>query len=370
MKPLRHVYIGAGAGIFKNRHKKVFDLPTLEVVGVSDIVPERAEQQGKELGVPWYVDHKQMLAELKPDVAVVTTPHPFHGPIGIDCLNAGAHVLLEKPLAVRISEADAMLEAAKRNNKLICVNYQQRFRSDSRTMKRIIDEGILGRIQHVDMIVPWPRTKQYFTDKPWSGQWLGEGGGVLINQGPHNFDHVIYLMGLPSRLFAWNRNLVHGIETEDTVHAMVEWASGALGSIHLSTAEAGRDERVEIVGSKGTMQVVKDGKFSVRILEEDFRDYALRPGVTTKAPTYTELQVNLEPGKGEHREVYENFHSAILNGTPLLNNGEQGHMGVELSNAMIYSNFRKTEVRFPLDRAAFDELFDELIAGKHPDKAL
>lgn len=369
-KKLRHVYIGAGAGIFKGRHKKVLDLPTLEVVGVSDIDPARAKAVGEDLGVPYWVDHNEMLAALKPDVAVITTPHPFHGPIAIDCLNAGAHVLTEKPMAVRISEADAMIEAAKANNKLICVNFQQRFRSDSRTMKRIMDEGVLGKIQHVDMIVPWPRTKAYFTNKPWSGKWLGEGGGVLINQGPHNLDHLIYLMGLPSRLFSWNRNLVHGIETEDTVQAMLEWDNGALGTVHLSTAEAGRDERLEIVGTKGTLQVIKDGPFRLNVMDEDFRDYVLNPNITTKSPAITEVKVNLEAGQGEHREVYENFHSAILNGTPLLNDGEQGRMCVELSNAMIYSNFRKTEVRFPLDRTAFDELFDELIAGKHPDKAL
>jgi predicted dehydrogenase len=370
-KKLRHVYIGAGAGIFKGRHKKVLDLPTLEVVGVSDIDPDRAKAVGEELGVPYWVDHKDMLAELKPDVAVITTPHPFHASIAIDCLNAGAHVLTEKPMAVRISEADAMIEAAKANDRLICVNFQQRFRSDSKTMKRIMDEGVLGKIQHFDMIVPWPRTKAYFTNKPWSGQWLGEGGGVLINQGPHNLDHVIYLMGgLPKRLFAWNRNQVHGIETEDTVQAMVEWDNGALGTIHLSTAEAGRDERVEIVGTKGTLQVVKDGTFSLRVMDKDFRDYVLDPNITTKSPEVKEVKVNLDDGDGSHREVYEDFHSAILNGTPLLNNAEQGRMCVELSNAMIYSNFRKTEVRFPLDRAAFDELFDELIAGKHPDKAL
>jgi predicted dehydrogenase len=368
MKPLRHVYIGAGAGIFKNRHKKVFGMPTLEVVGVSDANAEQARGQGEDIGVPWYTDHRQMLADLKPDVAVITTPHWFHAPIGIDCVNAGAHVLLEKPLAVRISEADALLEAAERNGKLICVNYQQRFRSDSRTMKRLMDEGVLGKIQHVDMIVPWPRGRAYFTNKPWSGSWKGEGGGVLINQGPHNLDHLLYLMGQPRRVVAWNRNLVHTIETEDTVQAMVEWEGGATGTIHISTAVAGREERLEIVGTKGTMKVVKDGPFELTVLEEDFRDYVLRPDFTTKAPATRQVEVKPDAGDGSHAEVYENFHSAILNGTPLLIDGEQGRMGVELANAMIYSSYRKTEVQLPLDRAAFDLLFEELLAGKHPHK--
>jgi len=202
MKRLRHVYIGVGAGIFKGRHKEVLDLPTLEVVGVSDIDADAARERGESLGVPHWVDHREMLEALKPDVAVITTPHWFHAPIAIDCLNAGAHVLTEKPLAVKVSEADAVIEAAERNNKLVGITFQQRYRSDSKTAKRIIEEGILGRIQHVDMIVPWPRTKFYFTNKPWSGSWSGEGGGVLINQAPHNLDHLVYLMGLPKRLFA------------------------------------------------------------------------------------------------------------------------------------------------------------------------
>ena len=236
--PLRTVFLGAGAGVF-NMHRAVATESGLcTIVAVQDIAPAAGQARADELDCPFYVDHKAMLAQEKPDLAVIITPHPYHAPLAIDALNAGAHVLVEKPISVHAGEADAMIEAAAQNDRLLAVNFQQRFRPEIQAAKELIAGGALGELQYVNMVVVWPRTRQYFANAGWRGTWKGEGGGVLLNQAPHNLDLLVHLMGMPARVAAWTRTRIHPIETEDTVQAMFEWQNGAIGSLHVSTAES------------------------------------------------------------------------------------------------------------------------------------
>ena len=174
-------------------------LEDVEVVGGSDVTPEPGQDRAEEWGCPFYPDHRQMLAETKPDVTVIITPHPFHAPIAIDALNAGSHVLVEKPIAIQVKDADAMIAAARANKRVLAVNYQYRQLPHVRAMKRLIDGGQLGRIQRVTGVFPWMRTAAYYRRGGWRGTWKGEGGGVLMNQAPHDLDLVCHLVGLPQR---------------------------------------------------------------------------------------------------------------------------------------------------------------------------
>ena len=183
---LRHAVVGIGAGIFRS-HSLGLGLEEVEVVGGSDVAPEPGQDRAEEWGCPFYPNHRQMLAETKPDVTVIITPHPFHAPIAIDALNAGSHVLVEKPIAIQVKDADAMIAAARANNRVLAVNYQYRQLPHVRAMKRLIDGGQLGRIQRVTGVFPWMRTAAYYRRGGWRGTWKGEGGGVLMNQAPHNF---------------------------------------------------------------------------------------------------------------------------------------------------------------------------------------
>lgn len=359
MKTLRYVIVGIGAGVFY-QHEPARDLGIFELVGAMDVT-ENGRRRAGELGVPFHDDLELLLSETRPDAAVILAPHPLHAKVTIQLLDAGVHVLVEKPIAVRTSEADAMIEAARRNGRKLAVNFQHRARGEMRTLARLVEEGQLGRIQAVHMVAAWPRTKFYYNTGAWRGTWRGEGGGVLMNQAPHNLDLWCFMFGLPKRVFAWTRNLMHDIEPEDTVHAICEWQDGALGSLHISTAEAGRAETLEVVGTKGSV-VVSDRKLTFRSLKEDFAVTAQTSAEAIPVITAEPSETALLPGDGHHLDVYRNFHDAVVNGAPLLASGEQARDSLELANAMVLSSYENRPVELPLDRDRYDALLDKLIA--------
>lgn len=361
-KRLRHVIIGVGASVL-NMHRPALALEAVELVGVSDVNRELGAARAAELGCPFFEDHETMLRETRPEVAVVLTPHPFHAAITIACLEAGCHVLVEKPMAVHVAEADAMIAAAGRAGRLLAVNLQHRHRAEVRTLKRLIREGWLGRVQHIDFVAAWPRMARYYGLVAWRGTWDGEGAGVLLNQAPHNLDLISHLMGLPERVVAWTRTTLHDIETEDTAQAMLEWPDGALGSFHISTAEAGRPERLEIVGTAGHVQLVGQELRAFR-LEQDLRTFMQEAEHPFASPTSQPAEVEPETGSGDHTAVYQNLHDAILKGVPLAADGAAGRMSLELANAMIFSSFTQREVELPLDRERYAALLADLRAKR------
>ena len=363
LTPVRHAIVGVGAGIM-HRHREALKLEEFELVGGSDISTERGKPNADAFGVPFYTDHRVMLRELKPEVVVVTAPHPYHASIAIDAMEAGSHVLVEKPVAVRVSEADAMVETSKRTGKLCAINFQQRCRSDMRTLAKLLAENRLGQVQALEMMTAWPRTKAYYDSGDWRGTWAGEGGGVLMNQAPHQLDLVCHLLGLPESVFAYTTRTLHDIETEDTVHAVCRWANGMTGFIHITTAEAGRPERLEISGTAGSVQIL-EGKLSVRTFAPDFRETIAHSAERIPKIATEELAVTPEPGQGSHNEIYLNLYDALRNGAPLVATVESGRMALELANAMILSGHTGKEVSLPVDRAAYDKLFAELVKSSH-----
>jgi predicted dehydrogenase len=358
--PLRHVVIGVGAGIF-NSHRVAYELHTAELVGVADVNPSAAQDQGEAFNVPYYTDHKAMLADLKPDVAVVVTPHPFHASLAIDCLAAGCHVLVEKPVAIQVAEADAMIEAAQKADRLLAVNFQRRLQPDVQAIHRLIQAGDLGEIQHVSMTATWLRTAAYYKFAGWRGTWKGEGGGLLMNQSPHDLDMLCYLVGMPDRVFAWTRTQMHAIETEDTALAMLSWPNGAMGTFHASTAEAGLPQRFEILGTGGVVRL-NGNQLTFERFETELREYVATSTEHYRAPALKAEPIELGDGKGNHQAIYENFHAAILHGEPLAADGLSARQGLELANAMIYSSHTDTEVTLPLDRDKYAALLADLQA--------
>ncbi len=266
---LRYAIIGAGAGVF-NMHRAALQLPEIDLVALSDINPTIGQQRAVELDCAFYSDHHQLLTEIQPDVAVIMAPHPLHARLAIDSLEAGCHVLVEKPMAIQVAEADAMIETAQQQQRLLGVVYQQRFRPEIRQAHDMLHAGRLGHIQHIAMSAVWTRTASYYKSAGWRGTWIGEGGGVLMNQAPHQLDLLCHLVGLPTRVFGWTRTSLHAIETEDTVQATLEWPDGALGSLHISTAEADQAEYMKIVGTQGQLEL-RNGHLTCQLLETDLR---------------------------------------------------------------------------------------------------
>ncbi|HRW05250.1 MAG TPA: Gfo/Idh/MocA family oxidoreductase [Caldilineaceae bacterium] len=360
--PLRHAIVGIGAGIVSAHMPAYRDLDNVVIVGGADVSATAGQARADELDCPFFLDHRQMLAETKPDVTVVLTPHPFHAAIAIDALNAGSHVLVEKPMAVQVRDADAMIAAADKNNRLLAVNFQQRFRPEVEAARHLIQSGQLGEIQRVTQVEPWLRTVAYYKSAGWRGTWKGEGGGVLMNQAPHSLDLLCHLAGMPKRVVAWNRTVRHSIEVEDSSMAMLEWENGALGSIFFSTAEAG-ERRMEIVGTGGILNISEGGKITFQRYEPNLVEHILHSPERFAAPQIVAEEVPVGDGLGKHIEVYTDFHRAITEGTPLRADGREGLMSLELANAIIYSSYRGCEVELPLDREGYSTLLAELQAG-------
>lgn len=367
MPPLRHVVIGAGAGIFAT-HLRGLELETAELVAVSDIDEEKGRTRAAELGCEFYRDHGTMLAETQPDVAVILTPHPFHASIAVDCLGAGCHVLVEKPMAIQVAEADAMIAAAARAQHLLAVNFQQRLRPEVRAAKRLIQGGELGDIQHVQMVDSWTRTAIYYRQAVWRGTWNGEGGGLLLNQAPHDLDLLCHLAGMPSRLTAWMRTQMHQIETEDTAHAMLEWPNGAWGTLHASTAEAGQPQRLEIVGTNGYLCLSPQG-LTFRRFESDIHEFIRSSPHPFASPYTQEVEVELPEGAGDHAAIYRNLHAAIMYGEDLIADGAEGRMSLELANAITYASSMRSEVQLPLNREEYAALLADYQTGRRTIRA-
>ncbi|RLT42676.1 MAG: gfo/Idh/MocA family oxidoreductase [Chloroflexi bacterium] len=357
--PLRHAVIGVGAGIF-SLHRAGLTLEGVQVVGVSDVVPTPGQERADELDCPFYTDHRKMLAETKPDVTVIITPHPFHAALAIDALNAGSHVLVEKPMAVQVAEADAMIAAAEANHRLLAVNFQHRFRADAQAVKRLISGGGLGKIQRVTGVQPWLRTAAYFRQADWRGTWKGEGGGVLMNQAPHDLDLLCYLVGLPSRLFALTRTRFHAIETEDTVTALLEWPDGGQGSLYFSTTDYG-PRTLEIAGTGGVIKLSEGAPVLERFTPDLLAHIAENPGPFARPQSEVgELPLE-DAGDQGHLAVYKDMHRAIRAGGVPLTDGRSSRQSLELANAIIYSGQTGQPVALPLERAAYAGMLAGLI---------
>ena len=324
------------------------------MVGVHDVDHERACLVAEELGCPAYEDVATLL-RAGADVAVILTPHPFHADQTVECLRAGHHVLVEKPIADEVAAADRMVAEAERAGLLLAVALQHRSRREVVEARRLIADGALGELQHLSLLATWPRPAAYFALAPWRGTWRGEGGGILINQGQHDLDLLCHLAGgPPARVVGWTRARLHAIEVEDTGDALAEWPDGAAGSIHISTAEANEDQRIEVVGTGGRLRV-RRGRLEVYRNAVDFREYAATAANAYEPPA-VEAMPPLEGGDGGHVAVYRNLVAAMAGTEPLLAPGREGAWPLELANAIVLSAATNAEVRLPLDRAAYSDL--------------
>jgi predicted dehydrogenase len=357
---LRHAIIGVGAGIL-NAHRPALALPAVDLVSVSDINTTIGQQRADELQCAFYKDYRQMLAEMRPEVVVILTPPFLHASMTCESLLAGCHVLVEKPLAIQVAEADEMIETACRCRRLLGVVFQQRWRPEIVAARRLLQEGFLGNVQRVELTAVWTRPAAYYHMAPWRATWRGEGGGIVTNQSSHHLDLLCHLLGSPGRVFAWTRNLLHQIETEDTVQAMLEWPGGALGTVHISTAQADDPERLRIIGTRGTLEIGR-GRLQACRLDLDMREYVRTCTQPYAQPGRHSSAVPLEQGKGDHVAVYRSFHDALLHAGSDYIDGAQGCRELELANALLYSSCRHCEVELPLNRQEYALLLKDLRA--------
>ncbi|MBD3240949.1 MAG: gfo/Idh/MocA family oxidoreductase, partial [Chitinivibrionales bacterium] len=199
---------------------------------------ERAGQYARKYGVKPYTDVGEMVTDARIDAVIVCTPHPFHAGPTIAAADAGAHVLVEKPLASSLEDCDAMLAAAKRNKVALGTVCQRRFYAPCQRIRKALDDGKLGRPVFGTVTMYGWRDKAYYESDDWRGTWRAEGGGVLVNQAPHQLDLLQWYMGPIEELFGYWDNLNHPyIEVEDTAVAVIRFKNGGLGNIVVSNSQ-------------------------------------------------------------------------------------------------------------------------------------
>ena len=361
--PLRIAIIGSAASIVPLHLNAISRLQNAIIVGMADVVAERGAPRAEETGCPFFTDHRTMLAETNPNLAVICTPHPFHAPIAIDCFAAGANVLVEKPIAVEVAEADAMIAAAEQAGRVLAVSFQQRFLPAVMRAHEIIQSGELGEIIRVLCVEPWYRTAAYYRSAGWRASWRGEGGGVLMNQAPHTLDLLCHLAGMPTRVWGQTRTVAHAIECEDSAQAMLEYANGALGYIHINTVEAGMKRQLQIVGDRASLDVTSQS-LTMRRFSPSLSEFQQTSPELFAQPNVQAETIDLPDTSEGHVAVYRDLQHAIATGAQPMTNGTEGRMSLELANAIMYSSYIERAVTLPLDREAYSAFLAERRAAE------
>ncbi len=359
MKKVKFAVIGLGG--MGNTHIEILkSLPNVELMALCDVKKDVVEEKARELKILAYTDYKKLLKEKIVDAITIATPHYFHPPIAIKAMEIGIHVLCEKPVAVSVSEADKMAKKAEETNIKYAVMYQRRTEAVYQKAKEMIDCGLLGEIYRTCIIATGYRTQAYYNSGLWRGTWKGEGGGVLINQAPHDLDMFIWLCGMPKSITAITKVQKHNIEVEDFAHALIEYKNGALGYLAVSTVEVPGTHSYEICGEKGKM-IISGKKIKFAKVEPPVIEHCKTSTEAWDSPKIEWEDVPVEQKVEGHKVIMENFIASILNGEKLIAPGQEGIYSVELINAIILSSKKGKKVDLPLDRNEYDKLLKKLI---------
>ncbi|MBQ0928263.1 Gfo/Idh/MocA family protein [Saccharopolyspora endophytica] len=338
-------------------------VPNVEIGAIADVQAARREAAA-EHGVPVHEDHESLLAGGEVDAVVTTVPHYLHPQIGIDALRAGVHALVEKPAGVYTKQVEELNECAARHPELtFAIMFNQRNNPLYQRIKQIVDDGEIGAIRRTNWIITtWWRPQGYYEQSAWRATWGGEGGGVLVNQAPHQLDLWQWICGVPKSVYA---KVAYGfrrdIAVEDEVTAVVDYGGGATGTFVTAVHDLAGTDRLEILGDRGKIVVDGSKTATVTRLVDDERALSDRMGMDDVRklfkgevdPTtyYSQEVIEFESAWGaQHSGVLENFAANVLDGTPLLAPGSEGVNGVRLANAIHLSSWLGHEV--PLD---FDE---------------
>ena len=257
-------YALIGCGRIATNHIKAVLNNHLELSAVCDVKPEAMEallaKHGLEqdASIRRYTDYKEMVETEKPTLVGIATESGIHAEIALYCIAHGVNVIIEKPMAMSMADADAIVEAAQRNHVKVCACHQNRFNPAVQATRKALEEGRFGKLSHGSIHVRWNRNKGYYDQAPWRGTWAMD-GGALMNQGIHGVDLVRYLMGPADSIYALSGTLVRDIEVEDTLTAVVAWHCGAQGVIQASVGDyPGFPRRIELNGESGTIILEED----------------------------------------------------------------------------------------------------------------
>lgn len=374
MDKVRFGIIGVGNMGRTHSQSLLSDIPGAELTAVCDSDPGRLDWAEEHLPdhVQRFLSPEELFKSGTIDAVMIATPHYDHPPLAIEALGYGLHVLIEKPAGVYTKAVQEMNDAAAKSDRVFGIMYNQRTNPLYQKLRDLIKSGELGEIRRTNWIITnWYRSQSYYDSGGWRATWGGEGGGVLLNQDPHQLDLWQWTTGMmPKRVRAFcHFGKYRNIEVEDDVTAYVEYENGATGLFITTTGEAPGTNRFEITGDNGKI-VIEDGKltfYRLRTPEPQF-NAEFTGGFGT--PECWKCEIPVDSGNGEqHQGILRNFTNAILHGEPLLAPGEEGIHGLTLSNAMYLSAWTDNWVDLPIDSELFHQKLMEQVKNSTFRKA-
>jgi len=361
MDKVRIGVIGAGGmGAYHANYLKAGEIKRAELAAVCDIDEAKLANWGE---IPTFTDSKKLIRSGLADAVLIATPHYFHTTIGIDAFQQGLHVLTEKPISVHKADCGRLIAAHKGTKLVFSAMFQMRTEPLYKKLKQLIDAGELGEITRIGWIVTdWFRTEAYYASGGWRATWSGEGGGVLLNQCPHNLDLMYWLFGAPSAVRGFCKlGAKHNIEVEDEVTAYLEYPNGATGVFITTTGEAPGTNRLEIAGDRGRI-TVEGGKIHFDRNEVSAAEFLKTSTFSFARPALWDIEIPYGRSETGHKAITQDFVNAILDGTELIAPAEEGIHSVEMANSMLYSSLTGATVRMPLDGGAYEAALKDLIA--------
>jgi predicted dehydrogenase len=320
--------------------------------------------------LPSFKDPEALFRSGLIDAAIIATPHYQHTTLGIAALQAGLHVMIEKPISAHKADAERLISVAEQRPRQIFAGmFQLRTEPRYLRIRKLIQEGDLGEIVRMSWIITdWYRTEAYYASGGWRATWKGEGGGVLLNQCLHNLDVIAWLLGMPARVRAFCQlGRYHDIEVEDNISTYLEWAGGATGIFVSSTGESPGTNRLELVGTRGKV-VVEGGRISFTRNNADMIEFSKASKSGFAKPDVWNIEIPYENPANLHAILMQNFVDAILDGTPLIAPGADGMGSVELANVLLYSSLINQTIELPMDGAAWEKKLNQLIAESRHEK--
>ena len=336
--------------------------PEIELRAAADRrAPRREWIENKMPGIQIFTEGSDLIASGVCDAVLISVPHYQHPALAIDAMRHGLHTLVEKPAGVYTLQVREMNEEADRHPELtFAMMFNQRTNCVYRKLKEMIDGGELGSLKRVSwLITDWYRTQIYYDSGAWRATWSGEGGGVLLNQCPHQLDLLQWLCGLPTRVRAFcHEGKWHDIEVEDDVTAYLEFENGATGVFVTTTGDAPGTNRLEVTGTKGKV-VCENDKLIFSRLAADERIWCASCKEGFKKPDCETSEVETDGQNQQHPGVMNAFAAHILRGEPLVADGREGIRGLTLSNAMHLSSWLGKPVDLPFDEKLFRDMLLE-----------
>jgi predicted dehydrogenase len=345
-----------GLGNMGSLHCRLLqNTPELELVAGCDIDEYRLNRVTERYGCEGFSDARELLKARICDAVLVATPHYSHTTIGIEALKRGYHLMVEKPISVHKADAARLINAHQRDDRVFAAMFNQRTNPAYVKIKEMISSGELGAIRRVHWtITDWFRSQAYYDSGGWRATWSGEGGGVLLNQCPHQLDLLQWLFGMPETVQAFCRfGVHHQIEVEDEVTAFLEYSSGATGVFTTTTGETPGINRLEIAAENGLLIYDSEESFIRWRRNSKPVSAAIAENAGFEKPDTSDEKIEFSGAGGQHAEVLANFAAAILRGERLIAPAEEGIRSVELANAMLLSAWRGNAVPVPISARGY-----------------